>query len=139
MKFEDMDVWKYSSRLATDILKMTENMRHFGFRDQITRSSLSVPSNISEGSERSSTKELLQFLSYAKGSCGELRTQLYIGMEAGLLNREQTKNHLETTRRISAMLHSLIHSIRKRLQDKKTRWNRENKNREEDKKSEEGE
>ena len=86
MKFEDLDVWKYASRLATDVLKMTEDMKHFGFRDQITRSSLSVPSNIAEGAERNSTKELLQFLSYAKGSCGELRTQLYIGMEAATKN-----------------------------------------------------
>ena len=124
MKFEDMDVWKYSSRLATDILLMTKDMNHFGFRDQITRSAISVASNIAEGSERSSTKELLQFLNYAKGSCGELRTQIYIGMAAGLLNQEQAKDHIETTRRISAMLHSLMRSNRKRLRDQKTKWDR---------------
>ena len=121
MKFEDLKAWKYSARLATDILVMTEDMKHFSFRDQITRSALSVASNIAEGSERISTKELLQFLSYAKGSCGELRTQLYIGMEAGLLNREQAKNHVEKTREISAMIHSMIRSNRKRAQDKKTK------------------
>ena len=57
------------------------DLRDFGFRDQIARAGLSVPSNIAKGYERDSNKEVANFLNYAKGSAGELRTQIYIGME----------------------------------------------------------
>ena len=80
MKFEDLDVWKRSSRLCAEVYKELSSLKDFGFKDQITRSSLSIPSNIAEGVERDSDKECAVFLNYAKGSCGELRTQIYIGM-----------------------------------------------------------
>ncbi|MEZ9631455.1 four helix bundle protein [Vibrio breoganii] len=80
-RFEDLEVWKRSCRLASDVFKHFANTRDFGFKDQITRSALSVPSNIAEGYERRSAKEFRNFLSYAKGSCGELRTQIYIGVD----------------------------------------------------------
>jgi len=66
VNFEDLEVWKRSARLSS--------LKDYGFRDQITRSGLSVPSNIAEGFERESFKECVQILSYVKGSCGELRT-----------------------------------------------------------------
>jgi len=112
MRFEDLDVWKYSARLATKIIKQTADVAHFAFRDQIIRSALSAPSNIAEGAKRNSPRELIQFLGIAKGSCGELRTQLYIGMEAGILGRPMTNSHIVTAKRISAMLYSLIQSIK---------------------------
>lgn len=114
MRFEELDVWKISARLAADILMETEKMKHFGFRDQITRSAISIPSNISEGAERISPRELIQFLAYAKGSCGELRTQIYIGMKANMLNRDRAKEHINTTKQVSVMLHHLILSIKKK-------------------------
>ena len=70
MKFEDLEVWKRSARLSVDIYKQTKKIKDYGFRDQITRSGLSVPSNIAEGIERESDKECIRFLSFAKGSCG---------------------------------------------------------------------
>ncbi|AMV72488.1 four helix bundle protein [Desulfuromonas sp. DDH964] len=63
-------------------------MRDFGFKDQVTRSGLSIPSNIAEGIERSLPADCIKFLRYAKGSCGELRTQVYIGMEIDYIQRE---------------------------------------------------
>lgn len=77
MKFEDLDVWKRSSRLCAELYKHFRKVKDFGFRDQITRSALSVPSNIAEGVERDSQKDFARFLQYSKGSCGELRTQIY--------------------------------------------------------------
>ncbi len=112
MRFEDMQVWKCAARLATDIFIQTKDLSHWGFRDQISRSALSVASNIAEGAERNTSKELVTFLGIAKGSCGELRTQLYIGMKAGFLDGNQSKKHIETTKEISAMLYSLIRSIK---------------------------
>ena len=66
MKFEDLEVWKRSARLSADIYKELLQLKDYGFKDQITRSGLSIPSNIAEGIERESNKECLQFLSYAK-------------------------------------------------------------------------
>ncbi len=53
MKFEDMDVWKESSRLSVSVYRELANLKDFGFKDQITRSGLSIPSNIAEGFGRS--------------------------------------------------------------------------------------
>jgi len=69
-------------------------LKDFGVRDQITRSSLSVPSNIAEGYERESNKEIANFLNYAKGSAGELRTQIYIGIDIGYIDKQSGKQWL---------------------------------------------
>ena len=77
MEFENLEVWKRAARLSANIYKELARLKDYSFRDQITRSGLSVPSNIAEGFERGSQKECIVFLSYAKGSSGELRTQIY--------------------------------------------------------------
>jgi len=112
MNFEDLEVWKRSARLCSEIYKTLEPLRNYAFRDQITRSSLSVPSNIAEGFERISPRECLQFLSYAKGSCGELRTQIYIGMETGYIPRETGNVWIREVKEISAMIFGLIRTKR---------------------------
>jgi len=94
-RFEELDVWKRSARLSANLYKELAELRDFGYRDQITRAGLSVPSNIAEGYERSSDKELANFLNYAKGSAGELRTQIYIGIEIGYLNKETGKEWIK--------------------------------------------
>ncbi|MEK7322307.1 MAG: four helix bundle protein [Pseudomonadota bacterium] len=85
---EKLEVWKRGCRLAVDVFQILEHSKEYGFRDQITRSALSVPSNIAEGFERDSPREFCRFLKIAKGSSGELRTQLYIAAEVGLLERD---------------------------------------------------
>lgn len=79
-------VWKRSSRLPVDIYRHLADLRDFGFKDQITRSGLSIPSNIAEGFVRVTDKDKRNFLNYAKGSCAELRTQIYIGVEIGYIS-----------------------------------------------------
>ena len=111
MAFEDLDVWKRSASLSADIYKEFKGLNDFGFKDQITRSGLSIPSNIAEGVERSSDKEKVNFLAYAKGSCGELRTQVYIGMKIGYLAKHTGNQWVAETKEISAMLTGLINSI----------------------------
>jgi len=78
MRFEDLEVWRRAARLCAEIYKSLADLRDFGFRDQITCSALSVPSNIAEGVERRSAKDKQCFLDIALGSCAELCTQLYI-------------------------------------------------------------
>ena len=86
-------------------------LKDYGFKDQITRSGLSIPSNIAEGIERKSNKETLNFLSYAKGSCGELRTQIYIGIKIGYVSKDKGNQWIAETKEISAMLIGLMNSI----------------------------
>lgn len=112
MRFEDLEVWKRSARLSAGIYKELSGLKDYGFKDQITRSGLSIPSNTAEGIERESAKECVNFLSYAKGSCGELRTQIYIGIEIGYISEETGKRWIKETREISAILVGLIRSKR---------------------------
>lgn len=116
MAFEDLDVWKRSAKLSADIYKILIDLKDYGYRDQITRSGLSIPSNIAEGIERNSDKETLNFLSYAKGSCGELRTQIYIGMKIDYLSSEKGKQWIAETKEISAMLVGLMNLIKSKLE-----------------------
>ena len=115
MGFEQLEVWKRSSKLCTEIYKHFNNLKDFGFRDQITRSSLSIPSNIAEGEERGTIKENIQFLIYVWGSCGELRTQIYIGLDIGYIENEMASNWIQETKEISAMIVGLIKSKKSEL------------------------
>lgn len=108
MKFEDLEVWKRSAALSAEIYVALVNLRDFGFKDQITRSSLSIPSNIAEGIERGSDNEVIRFCVIARGSCGELRTQIYIGMKIGYIDSRQGRQWLQETIEVSAMLSGLI-------------------------------
>lgn len=114
MRFEDLNVWKRAARLSADAYRTLARLNDRGFKDQVTRSALSIASNIAEGYERDSDKERVKFLSYAKGSCAELRTQVYIGMEAGYIGSEPGKHWIRETREISRMLYGLMRSIRER-------------------------
>jgi four helix bundle protein len=108
MRFEDLDVWKRGVELSASIYLELKQLRDYGFRDQITRSGLSIPSNVAEGFERASQKEAMAFLSYAKGSSGELRTQIIIGMKIGYVPEEVGKDWLREAKEISSMLSGLI-------------------------------
>ena len=88
--FEDIDSWKRARALTRRIYELTEQdpfSRDFALRDQIRRSSISVMSNIAEGVERDGNREFLQFLAIAKGSAGEVRSQLYVALDAGHIDQ----------------------------------------------------
>ena len=110
--FEDLGVWIRSKALAVEVCRASKSFKDWGFRDQIMRSVVSVPSNIAEGAERNGTKEFILFLGYAKGSLGELRTQIMIGSELGYFAVDVAEKWISETREISKMLHGLIKSLR---------------------------
>ena len=109
-RFEDLDVWRRSSRLCVEIYKGLATCKDSGFKDQITRQCLSIPSNIAEGFERGSDKDSNKFFYYAKGSAGELRTQIYIGIEIGYITKETGIRWIQEAEQISKMLSGLIKS-----------------------------
>ena len=111
--FEKLEVWRRSKDLAVRICRAMRESRDFGFRDQITRAAVSVPSNIAEGVERNSKAEFKHFLGIAKGSAGELRTQITIARELEYLADQEAGEMLGESVEISRMLHGLIRSLKK--------------------------
>src|SRR5690606_33064938 len=108
MDFEKREVWQRARLLAVQIFRGLRDCRDYAFRDQISRSALSVPSNIAEGMERGSGREKCHYLRIAKGSCGELRTQLLIGNEIGYIPESLAMQWIQETRELSKMLGGLI-------------------------------
>jgi len=111
MDFERLVVWQRSKCLAVGIYRGFARSRDFGFKDQITRSALSIPSNIAEGMERRGAKEKVRFLWIAKASCGELRTQLLIAREIAYIADPLAEIWITETRELSRMLCGLINKI----------------------------
>ncbi|MFT3991337.1 MAG: four helix bundle protein [Luteolibacter sp.] len=122
--FEDLEVWKRGCNLAVDLHVALAESKDFALRNQMERSSLSIPSNIAEGAERDSTPDFIKFLRYSKGSCGELRTQLYIAerirQRLGAPALPENRNMISETRTISKMLQGLINSLQRRLTNSST-------------------
>ena len=105
---ENLEVWKRACRLSVELYKLMHDSREYGFRDQITRAALSIPSNIAEGYERETDRTRIQYLKIAKGSCGELWTQLMIGRAAGFVPGDTGRRLENEVREISKMLWGLI-------------------------------
>jgi four helix bundle protein len=110
-QFEELEIWKRSARLAVSILELIDGIKLYALKDQMARCCISVPSNIAEGAERESDKEFRRFLAIAKGSAGELRTQLYIGIKAGVFPSDKASPLIDEAKQISSM----IEGLRKRL------------------------
>jgi len=86
--FKDLKVWQQSKDLVVDIYRLTDKglfNKDFGLRDQMRRSSVSIPSNIAEGDELDTDKQSIKHLYIARGSTAELRTQLIISSEIGYI------------------------------------------------------
>ncbi|HKK16926.1 MAG TPA: four helix bundle protein [Gammaproteobacteria bacterium] len=92
----ELHVWQRSKDLAVSIYKLLFSCKDRGFKDQLTRACISIPSNIAEGYERHSKKEFARYLKIAKGSCAEVRTQLIIGQEIGLRTPKYVINLLKS-------------------------------------------
>jgi len=91
-RFEDIEAWQKGRELTREVYRITAVgafSRDFALRDQIRRAAVSVMSNIAEGFERDGDKEFRQFLSNAKGSAGEVRSHLYVALDAGLIPQSQ--------------------------------------------------
>ena len=115
-RFEDLEVWQAARLLVKDIYRATsagEYSRDFGLRDQTRRAAVSGMSNIAEGFERDGNKELLQFLSLANGSCGEIRSQLYVAADQGYLSPEEAERQGKSAARISRMISGFMSYLRR--------------------------
>ena len=90
-KFEELKIWQVAREIAKWVYVLTrsgEFAKDFGLKDQIQRAAVSIGSNIAEGFERDSNSELMKFLCYAKGSAGEVRSQLQTAQDVGYVTQE---------------------------------------------------
>jgi len=114
-RLEDFEIWQEARELCKFVFKITSQepfCNDFKFRDQIRASSGSVMDNIAEGFDRGGNKEFSQFLSFSKGSCGEVRSQSYRAFDWQYISENQFKELLERTEKISRKTTNLMHSIK---------------------------
>ena len=112
--FEDLHVWKRSKELCVQIYKVSRRgafARDFGLRDQIQRASVSVMSNIAEGFERFGGVEFKRFLAIARGSAGEVRSQLYLAKDLGYVDEIEFERLRAECIEITRMLTALRNSV----------------------------
>lgn len=110
-KFEDIIAWQKAEELTLLIYKAFKNSKDYSFRDQIQRASVSVMNNIAEGFERKGNKEFKHFLFIAKGSCGEVRSMLYLALNLEYINKEHYEKYYNLSVEISKILSGLIKTL----------------------------
>src|SRR6266498_3113816 len=116
-RFEDFIAWQKARKLTSDIYKVTNEgnfAKDFGLKDQIRRAAVSSMSNLAEGFERGRPTEFHQFLSVAKASCAELRTQLYVALDVGYLKLSTFNVLMAEATEVGQILGGLRRSVERR-------------------------
>ena len=114
--FKELNIWKRSVDLAVDVYKLTKHFpkeEKFGLTSQITRSAVSVPSNIAEGSGRNTDKDFNNFLGIALGSSFELETQLIIANKIGLIENSSFESITKETIEVQKMINGFKNKVLK--------------------------
>ena len=115
-RFEDLIAWQKARQLTVEIYRITaqgEFARDFGLRDQIRRAAVSVMSNIAEGFDRGSRGEFHQFLVIAKASCAEVRSQLYVALDADYLDQAEFKRLYDIANEVGKIIGGLKLAVKK--------------------------
>jgi four helix bundle protein len=115
-RFEDIQAWQKSREFTNEIYSLHKNnsfKNDFILHNQLMRAAISISSNIAEGYERGGKNEFIQFLSIAKGSAGEARSQLYIAYDQKYLSAESFQKLFEEITEISRMIDGLITYLKK--------------------------
>ncbi len=114
--FEDIEAWQKARNLTREIY-VVSNLgsfsKDYGLRDQIRRAGVSIMSNIAEGFERGGTREFVQFLSMAKGSSGEVRSQRYVAVDQGYIDKDAFEQQFKLATETSRMIAGLMNYLRK--------------------------
>lgn len=116
-KFEELEIWQEARKLSCEVIeisKSTDLQKDFRLRDQIKSAAGSVMDNIAEGFERDGNMEFRQFLSIAKGSAGETRSQLYRLFDSGYISEEKLNELKEAYEQLSKRIASFIYYLNKK-------------------------
>jgi four helix bundle protein len=106
--FEELRIWQDARIFVNQIYDLTENIKDFGFKDQIQRATVSVMNNIAEGFDYGSDPMFIKFLYIAKASCGEVKSMLYLAEDRKYCNSEKAMELREKSKIISSGIHALI-------------------------------
>lgn len=113
--FEDLRIWQNARKLTNavyDSFGTGEGARDFGFKDQIQRAAVSIMNNIAEGFERETNQDFAKFLTYAKGSCGEVRSMFYLAEDRAYISPASATAHRDSARQLSRGISSLAKHLR---------------------------
>ena len=114
-RFEDLVIWQESRQLCKDIYSAFRNVKDYSFNDQIQRASVSVMNNIAEGFDRSKVtkdnKQFISFLNIASGSCGEVKSMLYLAQDLQYLSNEDAEHYRNKCLSISSKINGLINTL----------------------------
>ena len=115
-KFEDLDIWQEARKLSKEIIKIantTDLKTDFKFKEQIKSSAGSVMDNIAEGFERNGNLEFRQFLSIAKGSAGETRSQIYRLYDSNYIDTQKLNDLVQAYENLSGKISNFISYLNK--------------------------
>jgi len=121
LRFDDLEIWKISIEIALEIYKLSNKgkfLKDFGLRDQIRRAIVSVSSNIAEGFEMGNNNDLIRFLRIAKGSTGEVRSQLFIALKLNYITNNEFSNIDNKLELLSLKIGKFISYLMKKKNDK---------------------
>jgi four helix bundle protein len=116
-QYEELEVWQMGMNLCQEVYAFSNKSdlaKDFSLRDQIRRSSISIPSNIAEGFERGSDKQFIYFLVFSKGSCGELRTQINLANRLKYITDDEYEILNKTCLSVSKQLSGFINYLKTR-------------------------
>jgi four helix bundle protein len=123
-QFEDLKIWQQARRLVSMVYRLQVHpafKRDLAFRDQLQRAAVSVMSNIAEGFERGTNADFIRFLNIAKGSCGEMRSLLYLAEDIGHLPEGSTHPSREDCKALSRQIAGLISYLNDRISQSSTK------------------
>lgn len=110
-RFEDILSWQKSKVFVIEIYKQFNQCHDFSFKDQILRAAVSIMNNIAEGYEKMSNKDFKSFLYISKGSCGEVRSMLYLALELNYISKNSFDFLYNQSEEISKMLSGFIKKL----------------------------
>mgnify|MGYP001583533982 CR=1 FL=1 len=112
--FEELYCWQQARELTNLVYILTKKPEFgdFSLKDQVCRAAVSIISNIAEGFERGSKEEFLYFLYIAKGSCGEVRSQLYVALDQGFITKQEFDKAVEKCKQVSGLLYKFIEGFK---------------------------
>ena len=130
-RFEDLRVWQEAREIVGIVYRLTEKFppgERYGLSSQMQRAAVSTMSNIAEGFERGTTKELINFLYMAKGSNGEVRSQAYVALDLGYILQAECENLVQRCEKLSRRLYNFIEYLKRtpfegpRLREQGPEW-----------------
>jgi four helix bundle protein len=117
-RFEDLVAWQRAREMTSaiyDVCRTSALKQDFGLRDQLQRASVSVMSNIAEGNERGTSQEYFRYLTIAKASCAEVRSLLYVALDAGHIDHTTFDDRMRQAEEVARLVGGLRSSIARRI------------------------